>query len=67
MKQFIRLLNKAIEKTKPKPAMAIDRDSKFVYQSGADVQKTWRKYGWIPPTEYREDYDFGKNKGVSND
>ena len=48
MKQFIRLLNKAI-------------------QSGADVQKTWRKYGWIPPTEYREDYDFGKNKGVSND
>jgi hypothetical protein len=67
MKQFIRLLNNAIEKAKPKPAMALDKNSKFVYQSGADVQKTWRKYGWIPPTEYREDYDFGKNKGVSND
>jgi hypothetical protein len=67
MKQFIRLINKTIEKTKPKPVMAIDKDSKFIYQSGADVQKTWRKYSWIPPTEYREDYEFGKNRGVSND
>jgi len=67
MKQFIRLINKTIEKAKPKPAMAIDKDSRFVYQSGADVQKMWRKYGWIPPTEYREDYEFVKNRGVSND
>jgi hypothetical protein len=67
MKQFFKVVKQVIEKAKPKPAMALDKDSKFVYQSGADVQKTWRKYGWIPPTEYREDYDFGKNKGVSND
>jgi len=23
----------------------------FVWTSGADVQKTWRKYGWTPPSE----------------
>jgi hypothetical protein len=25
----------------------------FVWTSGADVQKTWRKYGWTPPSEKR--------------
>ena len=51
------------EQPKIKPApMAIDKNSKFVYQSGSDVQKTWRKYGWTPPTEYRTDYEFGKHK-----
>lgn len=67
MKKLLQIVQQTIEKTKPKPAMALDKHSKFVYQSGADVQKTWRKYGWIPPTEYRIDYEFGKNKGVSND
>jgi hypothetical protein len=68
MKQFFKLINRTIEKTKPKSvSMAIDTNSTFVYQTGADVQKTWRKYGWIPPTEYREDYEFGKNRGVSNE
>lgn len=43
--------------------MALDKNSKFVYQGGADVQKTWRKYGWTPPTEYRLDYEFAKNRG----
>jgi hypothetical protein len=42
--------------------MATDLNSTFVYQSGSDVQKTWRKYGWTPPTEYRSDYEFGKNR-----
>jgi hypothetical protein len=23
----------------------------FKWSSGADVQKTWRKYGWTPPSE----------------
>jgi hypothetical protein len=55
---------KLVEQVKqPKrPAMALDRNSKFVYQSGSDVQKTWRKYGWTPPSEYRTDYEFAKNK-----
>lgn len=50
------------KKKKPVTSLAIDPDSTFVYQSGADVQKTWRKFGWTPPTEYRSDYEFGKNR-----
>ena len=23
----------------------------FVYQRGADVQATWRRFGWVPPSE----------------
>jgi len=45
--------------------MATDLNSTFVYQSGSDVQKTWRKYGWTPPTEYRSDYEFGKNREIA--
>jgi hypothetical protein len=26
----------------------------FKWTSGADVQKTWRKYGWVPPSEMRQ-------------
>jgi peptidyl-tRNA hydrolase len=55
--------NETRKKKVEKPApMALDKDSTFVYQSGSDVQKTWRKYGWTPPTEYRSDYEFAKNR-----
>ena len=37
-------------------------DPSFVYLKGSDVQRTWRKYGWVPPTEYRNDYEFKKNR-----
>ena len=37
-------------------------DPSFVYMKGADVQRTWKKYGWVPPTEYRNDYEFKKNR-----
>lgn len=50
------------KKKKPKTAMATDLNSTFVYQSGANVQATWRRYGWTPPTEYRSDYEFAKNR-----
>lgn len=50
------------KKKKPRTPMACDLNSTFVYQAGADVQKTWRKYGWVPPSEYRSDYEFGKNR-----
>ena len=50
------------KKKKPATPMATDLNSTFVYQSGANVQATWRKYGWVPPTEYRDDYLFAKNR-----
>lgn len=37
-------------------------DPSFVYLKGSDVQRTWRRYGWQPPSEYREDYEFKKNR-----
>lgn len=52
------------KKKRPVTSLAIDTDSTFVYQTGADVQKTWRKFGWTPPTEYRSDYEFAKNREV---
>lgn len=51
-----------VKKKKPVSNMAIDTDSTFVYQTGADVQKTWRRFGWAPPTEYRSDYEFAKSR-----
>lgn len=27
-----------------------------------DVMKTWRKFGFVPPTEYRTDYKFKEQK-----
>lgn len=34
-------------------------DPEFRWTRGADVQKTWRKYGWVPPTEtkFKHIYD----------
>lgn len=33
-----------------------------VWTAGADVQKTWRAYGWTPPSEYRTDFLFAVNR-----
>lgn len=61
--KLVGIRNEEKKKKVSKPApMAIDTNSTFVYQTGADVQKTWRKYGWVPPTEYRSDYEFDKNR-----
>jgi hypothetical protein len=32
------------------------------WTSGANVQAIWRKYGWVPPTETRNDYLFKNNR-----
>ena len=40
-----------MNKTKHKLPLALDKNSKFVYKSGSDVMATWKKYGWIPPSE----------------
>ena len=37
-------------------------DPEFVYKTGADVQRTWKRYGWTPPSEYRNDYEFKRNR-----
>ncbi len=46
---------------------AVESNSKFVWTTGADVQKIWRKYGWTPPSEYRNDFLFKKNREMKND
>jgi hypothetical protein len=42
--------------------LAIAPNSTFVYSGGSNVLATWRKAGFIPPSEYREDFLFGVNK-----
>ena len=50
------------ERRERKPAMALDKDSRFKWTTGADVMATWKKHGFVPPTEYREDYLFRLNR-----
>lgn len=42
-----------------------DLNSTFKYTPGGNVQSVWRKYGWSPPTEYRNDYLFKQNRELS--
>ena len=44
-----------------------DRNSTFKYTPGGNVQATWRKYGWIPPSEYRDDYLFKIHRDFQGD
>jgi len=39
-------------------------DKSFKYKPGGNVQAIWRKYGWVPPSEYRDDYLFKQNREV---
>jgi hypothetical protein len=54
-------------KEEPKPAMAVEKGSRFVYKRGSDVMKTFKRYGFVPPSEYRNDYLFKKNREVGNE
>ena len=53
-------------KEKKKPMM-LDKNSKFVYTKGSDVMKFFKRFGFVPPTEYRDDYLFKKNRENSNE
>jgi hypothetical protein len=57
----------AVNKVKEerKLPMMIDKDSKFVYTGGSDVMKTFKQYGFVPPSEYRNDYLFKLNREAS--
>ena len=48
-----------------KPSMAIEKNSKFVWTMGADVMKTFKRFGFVPPTEYRDDFLFKINREAS--
>jgi len=39
-----------------------------VWTRGADVMGTWKRHGFVPPSEYRDDYFFKINRegGVVN-
>jgi hypothetical protein len=63
MRLFKRKLDVVADQPKEKkPAMATDINSKFVYASGSDVMKTFKRYGFVPPSEYRDDYLFKINR-----
>jgi len=52
-----------MENQKQEQEFLADQKSRFVWTTGSDVQKVWRKHGWLPPSEYREDFLFSKNRG----
>jgi hypothetical protein len=54
---------RAMENQKQEQEFLADQKSRFVWTTGSDVQKVWRKHGWLPPSEYREDFLFSKNRG----
>ena len=68
MKPFNRKFNVVEPRPKErKQAMAIDTNSKFVYTGGSDVLKTFKRYGFVPPTEYRDDYLFKINRDANRE
>ena len=48
-------------------ARLTEKNSTFKYTPGGNVQAVWRKHGWVPPTEYRDDYLFKANREARND
>lgn len=64
---FFKKKLRVVEKVKQeiRLPMMIDKDSKFVYTGGSDVMKTFKRHGFVPPTEYRDDYLFKINREAS--
>lgn len=70
MRQIISLRKlKSVEvvETPKRAPLALGLGSKFVYSKGSDVMKTFKRHGFVPPTEYRNDYLFKKNREMNNE
>jgi hypothetical protein len=64
----LRGLRAVEKKDEPKRLpLATDKESKFVWTTGSDVMKTFKKYGFVPPSEYRNDYLFKKNREMKDE
>ena len=63
----LRSVKAEVKETPKKMPLAIERGSKFVYSKGSDVMKTFKRNGFVPPTEYRNDYLFKKNREMNNE
>lgn len=55
------------EQPKRTMPMLLDLNSRFVYTGGSDVMKVWRRYGFVPPSEVRNDYLFKINREAKDE
>ena len=49
----------SIKRTEPSVPIT---DKRFTPTRGADVQSTWRKFGWVPPSESKPEPVFVEKK-----
>lgn len=51
-------------KTEKKLKLVEEKETKEPrpWTHGADVMATFRRHGWVPPTEYRSDWLFAINR-----
>jgi hypothetical protein len=63
--KVLRVVQKEQPKKEKRLPLATDKNSKFKYSGGADVMKVWRSYGFVPPSEVRNDYLFKANRDAN--
>jgi hypothetical protein len=51
-----------VKEVSKKVPLATDRESQFVWLAGSDVMQTFKRHGFVPPSEYRNDFLFKKNR-----
>lgn len=54
-----------VEQKMENDKFAIAPKSTFKYSSGSDVLKTWKAFGYVPPSTVRNDYLFKANRIAS--
>jgi hypothetical protein len=67
MKLIKRLSVVKEEQPKRTMPMLLDLNSRFVYTGGSDVMKVWKRYGFVPPSEVRNDYLFKINREAKDE